>query len=231
MKAANLITMFCTCHQPYQCSPCLHPLSWKPPLTLFCFVRLGLPGCRSLRFPHQNIRCEVHIMNLFIIQSSVFYCFFVLHRPKCLPGHPIVKHVCSPLNAKDQVSHPYKTTGKLLVKIYISVFIFLYSKLENKLFCTACWHVFNDFIRSALNCFIHAILNCYVCNMWGNLNYYVTVIYNFIFCWDKAVWFSGKRLCVKPSTPAGRRVQYKRDRSPTRPSAIPRDPSTSLYKP
>jgi hypothetical protein len=36
---------------------------------------------------------------------------------------------------------------------------------------------------------------------------------------------------VKPSTPAGRTVKYKRDRSPTRPTAIPRDPSTSLYKP
>jgi hypothetical protein len=86
----------------------------------------------SLRFPHQNTCCEVQIMNLFNIQSPVFSCFFVLRRPKCLPRHPIVKHVCSSLSAKDQVSHPYKTMGKILVKMYISIFIFLYSKLEHK---------------------------------------------------------------------------------------------------
>jgi len=35
----------------------------------------------------------------------------------------------------DQVPHPYKTTGKIIV-LYDFTFIFLYSKLEDGRFCT-----------------------------------------------------------------------------------------------
>ena len=41
---------------------------------------------------------------------------------------------CS-FNGSDQVSHPHKTTGKIIV-LYVLNFIFLDNKLEDKRFCT-----------------------------------------------------------------------------------------------
>jgi len=43
-------------------------------------------------------------------------------------GNPNIK-------VSDQVSHPYKTTSKIIV-MYVLIFVFLDSKLEDKIFCT-----------------------------------------------------------------------------------------------
>jgi hypothetical protein len=43
--------------------------------------------------------------------------------------------LCSSLSVRDQVSHPYKTTGKIIV-LYTPIFVFLDSSLEDKRFCT-----------------------------------------------------------------------------------------------
>jgi hypothetical protein len=50
----------------------------------------------------------------------------------------------SSLNVSDQVSQPYKTTGKIIV-LYILTFKFCYSKLEDKRFCTEWQEAFPDF--------------------------------------------------------------------------------------
>ena len=50
----------------------------------------------------------------------------------------------SSLNVSDQVSHPYKTTDKI-IDPYILIFTFFYSKLDNKRFCTEWLQAFPDF--------------------------------------------------------------------------------------
>jgi len=64
-------------------------------------------------------------------------CNLVPLRPKYFPQHPILEQpqpMLIPLNMRDQVSHPYKTI-KFIV-LYISMFIFLAIKLEDKTFRT-----------------------------------------------------------------------------------------------
>ena len=50
----------------------------------------------------------------------------------------------SSLNVSDQVSHPYKTAGKIIV-LYILVFIFLGSKQEDKSFFTEWYQALPNF--------------------------------------------------------------------------------------
>jgi hypothetical protein len=45
----------------------------------------------------------------------------------------LISNICPSLNVRDQVSHPYKTTGKVVVS-YIFLFIFFDRKLEDKRF-------------------------------------------------------------------------------------------------
>ena len=50
----------------------------------------------------------------------------------------------SSLHMTDQISHPYKTSNKIIV-LFILLFIFLGIKLQGRRFCTKWWQAFPDF--------------------------------------------------------------------------------------
>jgi len=142
-----------------------HPTSWISILILSSHLSLGLPSglfpsgfptktlyalllsphtsymprpSHSSWFDHpNNIGCAVQSLS-----SSL--CSFLLSPVISSPLSPNILlstllsntlSLRSSLNVSNQVSHPYKTTGKIIV-LYILISIFLDSKPEHKRFCT-----------------------------------------------------------------------------------------------
>jgi hypothetical protein len=75
----------------------------------------------------------VQIMKFLIVQIPPFSCHLIPLRSKYSSQNPVLKHLslCSSLSVRDQVSHPYKTTGRIMV-LYILTFTFLDSRRDDK---------------------------------------------------------------------------------------------------
>ena len=111
----------------------------KPCMHLSCLQYVPhAPPISFFLFDHQNnVLWGLEIIKLLAMQSLWLYCYLVPLRPKCLPQYPILEHPqpMLSLSVTDRVSHPYKTTGRIVV-LNILIIIFLDIKLEGKRFCT-----------------------------------------------------------------------------------------------
>jgi hypothetical protein len=80
-------------------------------------------------------------MKLFIKQFSPFSLHLIPLFGPNIPFSTLFSNTLSlrsSLNVRYQVSHPYKTTGKIIV-LYILIFTFFDSRQEDRRFCTEWW--------------------------------------------------------------------------------------------
>ena len=134
----------------------LHPTSWRSFIILYSHLHLGLPsGILPSGFPPEPYLhlsfSPVHQILLDLVtpvsfgEENTSWSFHnavsLLHSPltSSLLGPDILLNTLFPntlnprssLNVTDHVSHPYNTAGNITV-LYILMFIFLYSGLEDR---------------------------------------------------------------------------------------------------
>jgi hypothetical protein len=83
---------------------------------------------------------DEYMMKVLIMQFTPYSCYFLSIGPNILLGilFSNIFYLCSSLRVRDKVSHPYKTTGKIIVLyilIFMNVILVCYCHSQIFLFC------------------------------------------------------------------------------------------------
>jgi len=164
------VPAICPYPEPARSSPYPPPpTSWRSILILSSHLRPGLPsGLFPSGFPNKTLytpllspmraTCPIHLILLDFINRTILGEKYTPRSSLCNFLHfPVTWSLLRPnillntlfsdnfnlrfsLNMSDQVSHPCKTTDKVII-LYILIFKFLDNKLEDKRFCTEQYNI------------------------------------------------------------------------------------------